>query len=225
MKWGFPMAFATTMIAWSGINYGDAYAEMGYLGELYKQVKWATDYFIKCHPEEYVFYAQVGVPDIDHKEWVRSEYMQMSRPAIALDADNPGSEVAAETAAALAAAAILFSDEDSEYAEELLTHAIVLLEFAQTYRGEYDESIPSAKSFYRSLSYGDELAWAALWLYYVTDDNQYLQYADDIIAEFNLDDTSVTPTGNTHFQTFTFIFLFQFRLHLNFSIYFSSREF
>ena len=62
------MAFATTMIAWSGINYGDAYAEMGYLGELYKQVKWATDYFLKCHPEEYVFYAQVGLPELDHKE-------------------------------------------------------------------------------------------------------------------------------------------------------------
>ena len=70
VKWGFPMAFATTMIAWSGINYGDAYAEMGYLGELYKQVKWATDYFLKCHPEEYVFYAQVGLPELDHKEVV-----------------------------------------------------------------------------------------------------------------------------------------------------------
>lgn len=154
VKWGFPMAFATTMIAWSGINYGDAYAEMGYKGELYKQVKWATDYFVKCHPEEYVFYAQVGVPEVDHKEWIRPEYMEMERPSIKLDANNPGSDVAAETAAALAAAAILFSDEDSDYAEELLTHAIVLLEFAQTYRGEYDESIPSAKSFYRSLSLG-----------------------------------------------------------------------
>ena len=119
----------------------------------------------------------------------------MERPSIALDADNPGSDVAAETAAALAAAAILFAEEDSAYAEELLLHAIVLLEFAQTNRGEYDDSIPSAKSFYRSLSYGDELAWAALWLYYATDDDQYLTFADDIIAEFNLADTTVTPTG------------------------------
>ena len=62
--------------------------------------------------------------------------MEMARPALALDENNPGSDVAAETAAALAAAAILFSDEDSEYAEQLLTHAIVLLEFAQTHRGE-----------------------------------------------------------------------------------------
>ena len=45
------------------------------------------------------------------KEWVRSEYMEMARPALALDENNPGSDVAAETAAALAAAAILFSDE------------------------------------------------------------------------------------------------------------------
>ena len=37
--------------------------------------------------------------------------MEMARPALALDENNPGSDVAAETAAALAAAAILFSDE------------------------------------------------------------------------------------------------------------------
>ena len=41
--------------------------------------------------------------------------MEMARPALALDENNPGSDVAAETAAALAAAAILFSDEANGY--------------------------------------------------------------------------------------------------------------
>ena len=39
VKWGFPMAFATTIVAMSGIHYGDVYAEMGAKGDLYKQVK------------------------------------------------------------------------------------------------------------------------------------------------------------------------------------------
>ena len=89
---------------------------------------------------------------MDHEEWVRSEYMEMARPSFAVDEDNPGSDVAAETAAALAAAAILFLDQDTTYAEQCLGHAIDLLEMAILYRGKYDDSVESAKTFYRNCS-------------------------------------------------------------------------
>ena len=89
---------------------------------------------------------------MDHEEWVRSEYMEMARPSFAVDEDNPGSDVAAETAAALAAAAILFLDQDTTYAEQCLGHAIDLLEMAILYRGKYDDSVESAKTFYRDRS-------------------------------------------------------------------------
>ena len=197
VKWGFPMAFATTVVAWSGISYNEAYGEMGIdgLGELYKQVKWATDYFMKAHSAKYELFVQIGDPVADHAEWVRSEYMEMSRPSFAIDADNPGSDVAAETAAAFAAAAILFLDQDTTYAESCLAHAIDLLEMALLYRGKYDVTVESAHTFYPSADYGDEIAWAALWLYWATDDTQYLTVADNTIAEFNLD--QVSPTGTT----------------------------
>ena len=52
------------------------------------------------------------------------------------------------------------------------------------------------EQFKRSTSYGDEIAWAALWLYWATDDDQYLTVADDFISEFNLDDVNSSPTGN-----------------------------
>ena len=199
VKWGFPMAFATTVIAWSGISYSESYGEMGQqgLGDLYKQVKWATDYFMKAHPTKYEFYAQIGDPVLDHKDWVRSEYMEMLRPSFAIDTENPGSDVAAETAAALAASAILFLDTDASYAQQCLEHAIDLLEFAILHRGTYTDAIPSANEFYRSTNYGDEIAWASLWLYWATDDNQYLTVADDFISEFNLDSTENAPTGQS----------------------------
>ena len=76
----------------------------------------------------------------------------MARPSFAVDEDNPGSDVAAETAAALAAAAILFLDQDTTYAEQCLGHAIDLLEMAILYRGKYDDSVESAKTFYRNCS-------------------------------------------------------------------------
>jgi hypothetical protein len=42
----------------------------------------------------------------------------------------PGSDLAGETAAALAAASILFKQADQAYSEKLLTHAKQLFDFA-----------------------------------------------------------------------------------------------
>lgn len=62
---------------------------------------------------------------------------------------------------------------------KLITEAdFQLFEFADKYRGKYDESIGVVKSYYASVSgYEDELLWAALWLYKATDKAEYLEYA------------------------------------------------
>lgn len=53
-----------------------------------------------------------------------------------------------------------------------------LFEFGEKYRGKYDSSVGVAKNYYASLSgYGDELLWAAMWLYRATDNEEYLEYA------------------------------------------------
>jgi hypothetical protein len=59
-----------------------------------------------------------------------------------------GSELAAETAAALAAASIVFKDVDPSYSSELLTHAKQLFDFANNYRGKYSDSIREATPSY-----------------------------------------------------------------------------
>ncbi|GER32877.1 endoglucanase, partial [Striga asiatica] len=87
----------------------------------------------------------VGDGDTDHLCWQRPEDMTTSRRAYKLDPKNPGTEVAAETAAAMAAAAIVFRRTNPHYANLLLEHAQQLFEFGDKYRGKYDESIPGAK--------------------------------------------------------------------------------
>ena len=57
---------------------------------------------------------------------------------------KPGSDLAAETAAALAAASIVFKEEDPGYSQKLLEHAEKLYEFADKARGKYSDSIPDA---------------------------------------------------------------------------------
>lgn len=66
---------------------------------------------------------QVGDGDTDHYCWQRPEDMTTSRRAYKIDEKNPGSDVAGETAAAMAAAAIVFSRTNPHYSHLLLHHA------------------------------------------------------------------------------------------------------
>ena len=75
--------------------------------------------------------------------------MNMARPAFKIDASHPGSDLACETAAALAAASILFRDADASYSAELLTHAEQLYEFGDSHRGVYSDVITNAADFYK----------------------------------------------------------------------------
>lgn len=66
---------------------------------------------------------QVGDGDSDHLCWQRPEDMTTSRQAYAISPDRPGSDLAGETAAAMAAASIAFRSSNPSYADELLFHA------------------------------------------------------------------------------------------------------
>lgn len=49
--------------------------------------------------------------------------MTTPRQAYKIDTSNPGSDLAGETAAAMAAASIVFKQSNPDYANELLSHA------------------------------------------------------------------------------------------------------
>lgn len=59
MKFGLPMAFTITMMAWSVLEYGKQMAASDELGHAMDAVKWGTDYFVKAHPEPNVLYGEV----------------------------------------------------------------------------------------------------------------------------------------------------------------------
>lgn len=178
VKFGFPMASTATMLAWSVYEYKEGYEQSGQLEEILDNIRWATDYFMKVHTAPNELYGQVGNGTADHNWWGPAEVMPMQRPAYKIDAAHPGSDLAGETAAALAAASIIFRDGDSAYADKLLRHAKELYHFADQYRGKYSDSITDAKQFYNSWSgYADELSWGAVWLYLATNDQAYLDKA------------------------------------------------
>lgn len=176
IKFGFPMAFTATVLSWAILEYGDQMDVVDQLEPAQDSLKWITDYLINAHPSENVLYIQVGDPEADHKCWERPENMKEKRPLTQVNTSAPGTDVAAETAAAMASASLVFKTSDSSYSDTLLKHAKQLFNFADKYRGSYSVSIPEVQKYYNSTGYGDELLWAASWLYHATGDQAYLKY-------------------------------------------------
>ncbi|MEP1553507.1 MAG: glycoside hydrolase family 9 protein [Paraglaciecola sp.] len=184
VKFGFPMAASATMLAWGVIENPEAYSQTGQLVHIKNNLRFVADYFIAAHPEPNVLYGQVGSGSADHSWWGPAEVMHLTsraastRPSYAITATCPGSDLAGETAAALAAIAMVFESSDSAYASTLLTHSEELYTFAKTYQGKYSDCITDASAFYNSWSgYADELVWSAAWLYKATGNQSYLDAA------------------------------------------------
>ena len=55
------IAFTTTLLAWGGIDYKDAYVEAGEMDNLLDQIKWSADYLMKCRISPTSLVAQVSV--------------------------------------------------------------------------------------------------------------------------------------------------------------------
>jgi hypothetical protein len=171
VKFGLPLASTLSTLTWGGLAFADGYEITGQADELLSTVKWGTDYLLKAHQVDAngstdFFIVQVGDGQADHALWSSPESQSIARPALAITAEKPGSDVAAASAAALASASILFRDHgEVDYANELLNNAEALFDFAVTYQGKYSDSISSVQPFYNSWSgFQDELAYGGLWL-------------------------------------------------------------
>ncbi|XWS76594.1 hypothetical protein CRYUN_Cryun01aG0190000 [Craigia yunnanensis] len=176
VKFGFPMAFTTTMFSWSVIEFGGLMK--GELQNAKQAVRWATDYLLKATAHPDTIYVQVGDANKDHSCWERPEDMDTPRSVFKIDKNSPGSDVAGETAAALAAASLVFRRSDPTYSKLLVRRAIRVFEFADKYRGPYSNGLKKVVCpFYCSYSgYQDELLWGAAWLHRATKNPTYLNY-------------------------------------------------
>jgi endoglucanase len=178
VKFGFPMAYTTTMLAWSTLDEQTAFSQSGQLAFQLANLRWVNDYFIRAHPSPNVLYGQVGTGGTDHSFWGPAEVNPSPRTSFKIDQNCPGSDLAGETAAAMAASSMAFQASDPAYAATLLTHARQLYNFADTFRGTYVKCITDAQGFYNSFSgFNDELVWGAIWLFRATGDSTYLAKA------------------------------------------------
>ncbi|MED6131534.1 hypothetical protein PIB30_010581 [Stylosanthes scabra] len=191
VKFGFPMAFTTTMLAWSIVEFGNMMPP-NELRNAMVALRWATDYLLKTVSQPNRIFVQVGDPVSDHDCWERPEDMDTARTAYAVDAPNAASDVAGETTAALAASSLVFWSSDPAYAETLLRNAYSTFQFADKYRGAYSDN-PNIKyaacPYYCDFAgYQDELLWGAAWLRRAAKDDIYLNYLQTNAKTFGADD-------------------------------------
>ena len=120
----------------------DGYNAAGLTQRHAEALKWGTDYFMGCHTSDYEFIGQIGDGYADHSVWDSPENLDdMDRPVYTITSSCPGSDLAGETAAALASSSIFFSSiGEQDYADQCLEHAKTLFDFADTYRGENVET-------------------------------------------------------------------------------------
>ncbi len=191
VKFGFPAAFSFTVLGWSAVDQRNSWIEIGQLDELLDSLRWECEFLKQAHvrdgnDETVEFYGQVGDGHVDHAFWGPPENMTMNRPSFKVTRTQPGTDIAAESAATLAAASLAFRADDPAYADELVDHARALYHFADTYRGKYSDAINNAVSFYNSWSgYEDELVWGSLWLYRATGEQAYLDKAETYFSTFH----------------------------------------
>ena len=142
------MAAMTTQLAWGAISFQEGYENAGQIKYIKETIQWATDYFIAAISTN-GFVGQIGNGHVDHSYWGRPEDMTMDRPAYYINAGNPGSDLAGETAAALASASIFYNNiGETALANVALEFAAELFGFANTFKGKYSDSIPDASPFY-----------------------------------------------------------------------------
>ncbi|KAG9144718.1 hypothetical protein Leryth_027295 [Lithospermum erythrorhizon] len=173
VKFMGPMSYSMTLLSWAATEYEAGLSSSNQLEQLLQAIRWGTDYILKAHTSPIIFYAQVGDANNDHKCWERPEDMDTLRTLYKLTTSTPGTEVAAEAAAALAAASIAFKKVDPGYSAKLLTGSKSLFEFADKYRGSFQGSCPLYCSY---SGFQDELLWAASWLFKATGEGTYLNY-------------------------------------------------
>ncbi|QHO51177.1 Endoglucanase [Arachis hypogaea] len=159
----FLKSFAMTMLSWSVIEYSAKYKATEKLSHVKDIIKWGTDYLFKTFNNTVDTIDTLVSQDIDY-------------PRAVTECHQGCSDLAAEMAAALAVASIVFKD-DKSYAEKLVHGATTLFKFSRDGRGKFSAAGSKAGRLYNSTSYWDEFIWGGAWMYYATGNSLYLKLA------------------------------------------------
>lgn len=180
VKFGLPAAFSASAMGWALYEFKSEFDQAGATAKALQELKIFSDYFLKCWKNN-SFVVQIGDGGSDHSYWGPPETQTTSRPTYTATSSTPASDICGQTAGALALMYLNYKSENASYAQQCLTTAKALFNFAKTNLGR--SSV--AQGFYTSSSHYDDLAWAAIWLSVATGDQSYLDSAATWVEKKN----------------------------------------
>ena len=212
VKLNSTMSFTAGMLAWSAIEYREAYEKSGQLNQLLNTLRWINDYLLKCIVRDglknFEIYIEVGDFNQDQSFWAPAEVMHLLtpvRPAYKVNPQCPGSDVLGGMAAAMAASSMVFREKgERAYADLLLDKADKLFVIANNSRNAGIKMDSRGRILGRSHSeYFDELLWACAWLH-MAKNAQDPRYGKSYLHEASLIYTSNSFDGRQlrHWEDF-----------------------
>jgi endoglucanase len=174
LKLNFPLSGSVSFLAWGLVDFRNAYSSTGQLNTARDTLRPAVDYLLNSYTAPYTYTGQIGEADIDHQFWGRpSQYPinTLPRQQFVWTQATKQADLLGSTAAALAAASLVYKDIDSGYAENLKNKAVELWDWGTQSEGLYSLVYPIATAVYLSTDWADDMAWGAAWLYRATGDS------------------------------------------------------
>lgn len=182
VEFGMPENYTAATLGWGYYEFRDAYTTNGLDGHIETILRYFNDYLMRCtflddSGKVVAHCYQVGDGDIDHAYWQSPEVDAMARPAFFLTAEKPQTDYVVSAAASLAINYLNFKDTDPDYAEQSLTYAKALYQFAEDNPKELSDNGDGPKQYYMSSKWEDDYVWASAWMYICTEDVTYLENA------------------------------------------------
>ncbi|KAG0939102.1 hypothetical protein G6F57_006444 [Rhizopus arrhizus] len=186
LKLTFPLSYTVFMLSWGGIDYFKGYELANQTEYLKDQLKWATDWMIKAHPQSCTLYVQIGDVLLDNNYFGPDTGIPLPRPSYQINETHFGTDVASMTAAAFATASSFFrllgsvtgNQDDKNYADILLSHSTQLYNCSKSIIPiRYQSSVPTILGIYGSTDYMDDLILSSIALYESTKNKAYLEDA------------------------------------------------
>ncbi|KAK0553502.1 hypothetical protein OC846_000870 [Tilletia horrida] len=187
IKATLPLSWAMTEIAWTAACYGSAFESASQTAYLDEVLRNGLDWLLEATSINNTVVVQVGTNEDNY--WGGDQNIPTDRPSYVVTAQKPGTDVVASTAAALAAASMLYSGttlpispsrrgsvpsslKDTTYSQTLLSRAQALFQFAQTANPQQvAQRVDSVLSdSYPSSDWHDKLAFAGAMIALATGD-------------------------------------------------------
>jgi len=159
--------------------------------DIVNEVKYATDYFIRCTRNDSTFYEQVGEGDLDHKLWITT--VQKAKEST----ENGGSPrhifknpndatMPSLCGATLALMSVKYRQFNAKYADTCLAHALIAYNYAKKHQST--EGSPDGSFYQANAKWQDDFASLCTELYYATKDEKYkteaLSFEGDLSNHF-----------------------------------------